>query len=420
MDGRSAVEAVLAGEPEMRAWQEDLYRDLHAHPELGHQETRTAGVAAEELRRHGLTVHEGVGGTGVVGVLSNGPGRVVLMRADMDGLPVKEATGLPYASEATTTDAAGKEVPLMHACGHDVHVASLLGAVRLLAGAQEAWSGTFVALLQPAEELANGASRMVDAGLDTLLPTPDVAFAQHVLAYPAGTVGTHEGPFLSLAESVRVTVFGRGSHGSMPHLAVDPAVLAAMIVVRLQSVVSREIAPGEFAVLTVGRMVVGAKSNIIDDHAVLELNLRAYSEEVRDQMLSAVERIVRAECAASGSPREPELESYDRYPLTSNDPAVTARVGKAFASYFGDSATDFGRQTASEDFSTVPDALGVPYTYWGIGGIDPELYRSAAERGTVTQDVPGNHSPGFAPVVQPTLRTGTAAVVVAALAWLAG
>lgn len=419
MSGASAAEAVLDGEAGIRQWQEDLYRDLHAHPELGHQETRTAGIVAAELRSLGFEVHEHVGSTGVVGVLANGDGPVVLARADMDALPVAEATGLPYASTATAVGADGKEVPVMHACGHDVHVTCLLGAARLMAGARSSWAGTFVALFQPAEELAEGASRMVDGGLAQLVPRPDAVLGQHVLAYPAGTVGTHAGPFLSLGQSMRVTVHGQGSHGSMPHLSVDPAVLAAMIVLRLQTVVSREVNPDEFAVLTVGKIAVGTKSNIIGDHAVLELNLRAYSEETHRKMVSAIERIVRAECAASGSPREPEFETYDNYPLTDNDPEVTARVATAFRAHFGDAATAVGRQTASEDFSLLPRALGAPYTYWALGGTDPELYRSAAERGALATDVPGNHSPRFAPVIQPTLRTGTAAVVVAALAWLA-
>lgn len=259
---------------------------------------------------------------------------------------------------------------------------------------------------------------MVADGLDQAIPRPDVALAQHVLARPAGTLSTHPGPFLSMGDSLRITVHGRGSHGSMPHLSVDPAVLASMIVVRLQTVVSREVMPGEFAVLTVGRLAAGTKSNIIDDHAVLELNLRTYSEETREVMLSAIRRTVEAECAASGSPKDPEIETLESYPLTDNDPETTEAVNAAFAARFGDAVTEFGRQSASEDFSRLPDAFGTPYTYWGIGGIDPVVYEEAAARGTVGTDVPANHAPTFAPTIQPTLETGTAAIVTAALAWL--
>jgi hippurate hydrolase len=244
--------------------------------------------------------------------------------------------------------------------------------------------------------------------------------AQHVLPMPAGTVGTRPGPTLSAADSMRITVHGRGAHGSMPQAAVDPVVLAAMIVVRLQTVVAREVAPGDTAVLTVGSVQAGTKSNVIPDHAVLQLNVRTYDEGTRAAVLDAIERIVRAECAASGSPRDPELELFDRYPLTDNDAAVTARVGTAFAAYFGDRAGMLPAQSASEDFSDLPRALGAPYTYWGIGGIDPDAYREAEEAGRVAQDVPLNHSASFAPVIQPTLRTGTEALVVAALAELAG
>ncbi|MBZ2195023.1 amidohydrolase [Occultella gossypii] len=415
MSTPAGTATVLAAQPGLREWQEDLYRDLHAHPELSHFEVRTAQKAAALLRADGFEVHDGVGGTGVVGVLRNGDGPVVLVRADMDGLPIAEATGLDYASTAVVTDADGHAVPVMHGCGHDVHVACLAGAARLLAGAREAWRGTLVALYQPAEELGEGAQAMVDDGLAALIPTPDVALGQHVLAYPAGTIGPHAGPFLSLAQSIRITVYGRGAHGSMPHLSVDPAVLVAAIVLRLQGVVAREVTPGEFAVLTVGRMSVGSKSNIIDDRGVLDLNLRAYDGAVRDQLVSAIERIVRAECAASGSPREPEFEAHAGYPLTDNDAEATTRVTEAFRAHFADAVGDYGRQTASEDFSNVPRALGVPYTFWGFGGVDPGVARTAAERG---EPVPSNHSPMFAPAIRPTLETGTAAVVVAALAWL--
>ncbi|MFF0284485.1 amidohydrolase [Rhodococcus aetherivorans] len=415
----NAVDTVLGGLARTRAWQEDFYRDLHAHPELSHQEFDTARKVAARLRGGGYEVHEGIGGTGVVAILHNGPGPVVVLRADMDALPVEEATGLEYASTVRATDTDGNEVPVMHACGHDVHVTALLGAAHLLADGSEHWSGTLVALFQPAEETSDGARAMVDDGLAALLPAVDVALAQHVLPAPAGTVGTRAGPLLSAADSMRITVYGRGAHGSMPQAAVDPVVLAAMIVVRLQTIVSREIPPDEPAVLTVGSIRAGTKSNVIPDHAVLEANLRTYSEPTRTAMLDAIRRIVTAECQASGSPREPDFTLFDRYPLTDNDTDTTARVSGAFEAFFGQRCRPLPRQTASEDFSEIPAALEVPYTYWGLGGIDPDTYRKAADHGRVDQDIPVNHSARFAPVVQPTLDTGTQALVVAAMAWLA-
>lgn len=418
MASTEAARKVLSGQEAIRDWQEALYKDFHLNPELSHHEARTAGIVANQLKEHGYEVHTGVGGTGVVGVLANGEGPTVLLRADMDALPVKEATGLDYASTVVATDDAGGQTPVMHACGHDAHVACLLGAARLLSEQRGAWAGTLVALFQPSEELGDGARGMVDDGLASLIPKPDVVLGQHILVHPAGTVGPHPGPFLSMADSVRITLYGRGSHGSMPHLSIDPAVLASMVVVRLQAVVAREVPPGEFAVLTVGKIAVGAKSNIIDDRAVLELNVRTYSRAIRDQLLAAVERIAKAESAASGSPKEPDIEVYGSYPLTDNDADTTARVTAAFEVYFpAGTVVDFGRQTASEDFSDVPSALGVPYTYWGVGMEDPDTYRNAEESGTVSS-LPANHSPMFAPVIQPTLGTGTAALVVAAAAWL--
>ena len=414
----ASAPAVLAGVERVRGWQEELYRDVHAHPELSHQEHRTARLAAGRLRESGCEVHEGIGGTGVVGILRNGDGPAVLLRADMDALPVREATGLPYSSvENATVD--GVEVPVMHACGHDVHVACLLGAVDVLAGSRERWSGTVVAVFQPAEEVADGARGMVEDGLVDLVGRADVALCQHVLPFPAGQVATRPGPTLAAADSMRITVHGRGAHGSMPQAAVDPVVLAAMIVVRLQTVVAREVRPGDPAVLTVGSIQAGTRSNVIPDSATILLNVRSYSEQTRTAILDAIERIVNAECAASGSPAPPDFELFDRFPVTDNDPQVTERVAAAFADHFGDRAGELPLQTASEDFSDLPSAFGVPYTYWGIGGIDPDLYGRAAAAGRVAQDVPVNHSAQFGPVLEPTLETGTSALVVAALAWLA-
>jgi hippurate hydrolase len=415
----NAVESVLAGLETARPWQEHLYRELHQHPELSHEEQRTAALVAARLRGAGFDVHEGIGGTGVVGVLRNGEGPVVLLRADMDALPVEEATGLPYASEVTGSDADGKPVPVMHACGHDVHVACLAGTAQLLADGREHWSGTLIALFQPAEETGDGARGMVEGGLAELIPVPAVALAQHVMPGPAGAIGTRSGPVLSAADSMRITLYGRGAHGSMPQAAVDPVVLAAMIVVRLQTVVSREVAPGETAVLTVGSIQAGTKSNVIPDRAVLQLNVRTYSDATRTAVLEAIRRIVRAECAASDCPSEPEFELFDRFPLTHNDVAVTGRVESAFRAFFGERAQPIAQQSASEDFGDIPSAFGAPSTYWFVGGIDPDTYEAAARAGRVGQDIPVNHSAAFAPVVQPTLDTGTQALVVAALAWLA-
>jgi len=384
----SPAVVVLDGLSDIRSWQEDLYRDIHQHPELSHQEHRTADLVVERLQAAGYEVQDGIGGTGVVGILRNGNGPSVLMRSEMDALPVKEATGLPYASTVRATDAAGNDVPVTHACGHDVHVTCLLGAAALLAGATQHWHGTAIALFQPSEELGDGARGMVEDGLAKALPLVDVALAQHVLPAPAGHVGTHRGRALSAADSIRITLHGRGTHGSMPQAGVDPVVLAAMIVLRLQTIVSREVAPTDTVVLTVGSIHAGSKSNVIVDHAVLELNLRTYDEAVRVTVLEAIRRIVVAECQASNSPKEPEFELYDRFPLTVNDDDVTDRVSGAFAGYFGERFKTMAAQSASEDFSDIPAALGVPYTYWGIGGIDERQYREAADAGRVNQDIP--------------------------------
>jgi amidohydrolase len=418
MTSHTAAARVLEGLDGIRTWLEDLYRHLHEHPELSHQERQTAARVEERLAVEGYDVTSGVGGTGVVGILRNGDGPSVLLRADMDALPVREESGLPYASTVTAPDDGGTAIPVMHACGHDVHVTALLGAASLMAAARDHWSGCLVVVFQPAEEVGDGARGMLDDGLASLVGHVNVAFAQHVLPIPAGFVGTRPGAVLSAADSMRVTVHGRGAHGSMPQASVDPVVLASMIVVRLQTVVSREVAPTEPAVLTVGSIQAGTKSNVITDHAVLQLNVRTYSERSRRSVLEAVRRIVTAECQASSSPAAPEFELFDQFPPTTNDVATTSTVTTAFADFFGDRLEQLPLQSASEDFSDIPRALGVPYTYWGIGGIDPATYRAADAAGRIAQDIPVNHSPFFAPVLQPTLDTGTQAMVVAALSYL--
>lgn len=405
----SSSDTVMAGLDAELGWLREFYTTLHRHPELSLQEHETSKLVAEKLAAFGYEVQI-VGGTGVVGVLANGTGTTVLSRADMDALPVTEATGLAYSSEVDG---------VMHACGHDVHVTALLGAAQLMAADLQSWSGTFITLFQPAEEIGAGSQSMLDDGLLTKVTRPDVVLGQHVMPLPAGTLSTTAGPVLSAGDSLKIIVYGKGSHGSMPHMSVDPVVLAASIVLRLQTIVSRETKPGEFAVVTVGALNVGTKSNIIADRATLLLNIRTYDDEIRSRVLASIERIVRGECAASGSPREPEFDYYDQFPLTSNDAQVTKKVTDAFESHFGSEAVRHAsRQTASEDFSRIPDAFGVPYTYWLLGGCDPQKYQSAAAGGRVEQDIPANHSPFFAPVIDPTLSMGVQAHVVAALAYL--
>ena len=396
---------LLAAIPDLLSWHEDFYRDMHSHPELSFAEHRTSARVADRLRELGYDVHTGIGGTGVVGILRNGDGRAVLCRADMDALPVREASGVEYAA---TGDA-------MHACAHDMHTTMLLASAQLLAEHTDAWSGTFIALFQPAEEVGTGASTMVEDGLRDLIPTPDVALGQHVMGLPAGTVASRPGPALACADSIRVTVYGKGSHGSMPHAGIDPILLASSIVLRLNAIVSRELKPGQFGVVSVGSFQAGAKSNIIPASAELLLNIRAYDEATRQQLRAAIERIVKAECAASNSPTEPSIEYYDPFPLTDNSPEVYEHVRSVFDAHFKDRSTTMEPSTGSEDFSNVPRAFGAPYLFWYIGGFDPDLFNADGSPGP---DVPGNHANTFVPLIQPTMRTGIEAMGLAALSYL--
>jgi hippurate hydrolase len=314
---------------------ERVYTDIHAHPELSMQETRTAQVAADRLRGAGYDVTEGIGKTGVIGLLRHGEGPTVMLRADMDALPVREQTGLPYASTQTATDSSGRTVPVMHACGHDMHVAWLIGAATLLAEARESWTGTLMPVFQPAEETGTGAQAMIDAGLLTRFPKPDVVLGQHVMVGPAGSVGSRAGVITSAADSLQIRMFGRGAHGSMPQASLDPVVMAAATVLRLQTIVSRELAASEAAVVTVGSLQAGDKENVIPDEAVIKLNVRTFDEDVRTRVLAAITRIANAEAAASGAPKPPEITPLDRYSLVTNDPDATQRVVDAFREHFG-------------------------------------------------------------------------------------
>jgi hippurate hydrolase len=413
-------EAYSAALAQIRPQLADLYRDLHEHPELSLCETRTAALVAERLRGGGYEVTEGVGGTGVVGLLRNGPGPVVLLRADMDALPVAENTGLPYASTARAVDHEGREVPVMHACGHDVHTACLVGAASLLAGSALTWSGTLLVVFQPAEELGTGARAMVEDGLFERFGHPDIVLGQHVVPAPAGMIGYGSGPMMSASDTVHVVLHGRGGHGARPQAALDPVLMAAHIVVRLQGIVAREVTPGETAVVTVGRLHAGTKGNIIPGTAELDINMRTYSESARALVQAAIERIVRAEAQASGAPREPEFTWSDGFPVLTCDPEATRATVEAFTREFGaERLIETGPVTASEDVSVFGAVAKAPTVFWFLGGTEPATAIAAFSEGRM-DELPANHSPEFAPVIEPTLSMGVEALITAALAWLDG
>ncbi|HVY15024.1 MAG TPA: amidohydrolase [Rhodopila sp.] len=396
---------------------EDIYKDLHANPELSMQEQRTAGVAGAWLERCGYEVTAGIGRTGVVGVLRNGDGATVLLRADMDALPVTEATGLAYASHATGVDRFGAKGGVAHACGHDMHVAWLMGAARLLAENKDAWRGTVIALFQPGEETGEGAHAMIADGLVQRLPRPDIVFGQHVVPAPAGVIGWRAGTVMAASDSWEVTLFGRGAHGSMPQKSIDPVVMAAATVMRLQGVVSREVAMSDAAVVSVGALQAGSTENVIPDHALLRLNVRSFNAEVRARVLAAIRRIVAAEAAASGAPKPPDITVLGEHPLTRNDAAATDKVRQAFERQFGqDRVQQVEPSSASEDFGLLGAAWGVPSVFWFVGGTDPDRFTAAMAAGTV-DELPVNHAPDFAPVIHPTMNAGITAMLTAAGAW---
>ena len=414
----TAVQPVLANLDGLLPELESLYKDIHAHPELSMQETRTAALAAERLRTAGYEVTTGIGKTGVVGLMRNGDGPTVMLRADMDALPVEEATGATYASKVKATDDEGKSVPVMHACGHDMHVTWLIGATTLLAKARSAWQGTLMAVFQPAEETAQGAQAMIDDGLFQRFPKPDVVLGQHVMVGPAGTIGGRTGAITSAADSLQIRLFGRGAHGSMPQASIHPVVMAAALVLRLQTIVSREISPAEAAVVTVGALQAGTKENVIPDEALIKLNVRTFDPGVRARVLAAIERIVKAEAAASGAPRAPEITPLDRYPLVTNDLEATRRVVAAFRGHFGEKRVrETGPASASEDFGSFGAEWHAPSVFWFVGGTDADAY-SKAKAANRLNEIPTNHNPRFLPVMHPTLESGVEALVVASQAWL--
>jgi amidohydrolase len=394
---------------------EKLYIDLHRNPELSLHEEKTSAKLAERLRALGYEVTDHVGGFGVVGVMRNGKGPTVLLRADMDALPIEERTGLPYASTVTTKDGSGATVHVMHACGHDVHVTSLVGAATLLAKAKSRWRGTLVLVGQPAEELGGGASKMLKDRFLERFPRPDFAIALHDDArLPAGQVGFTAGYIWANVDSVDITVYGRGGHGARPEATVDPIVIAARIVTALQTIVAREISPFDPAVVTVGSIHGGTKHNIIPDEVKLQLTVRSYEPEVRKKLLAAIQRIAKSEAAAGAAPREPLVEvDPGGGDAVYNDPALTRRVAGAIAAALGSAnVREMPRVMAGEDFGEWGVAAKCPSTDLWLGATAPA--KLAAVGGDTTK-VPGIHSSEFAPDREPTLKTGAAALTIAAL-----
>jgi amidohydrolase len=402
-------ESIFGGVQGMLDDLEEFYKEVHRRPELSMEEERTAALAAERLRMAGFDVTTGVGRTGVVGLLRNGDGPTVMLRADMDALPVQEQTGLEYAS---TVDG------VMHACGHDMHVTWLTGAMAQLSEARDHWRGTLMAVFQPAEETAAGAQAMIDDGLLDRFPKPDVVLGQHVMPAPAGSIGTRSGVITSAADSFEIRMFGRGAHGSMPEASIDPVVMAAATVLRLQTIVSREVAPAQSAVVTVGALQAGTKENVIPDEAIIKLNVRTFDEGVRRHVLDAIKRIVEAETEASGAPRPPEITPLDQYQLVRNDRDAAERVRRAFQAHFGEERiVDISPISASEDFGSFGSGWHVPSVFWTVGGTNPDTYREAQEAGRLSE-LPTNHNPRFAPVIHPTLETGVETLIAGACAWL--
>jgi hippurate hydrolase len=396
-----------------------LYRDLHANPELSMQEVKTAAKLAAEAKRLGFEVTTGVGKTGVVAVMKNGPGPVVMLRADMDGLPVIEQTGLPYASKVRGTSRAGVESGVMHACGHDTHMSAWVGAARLLSSMKNRWSGTLVMIAQPGEETSEGAAAMLQDGLYTRFPKPSHVLAFHDSAtLPAGIIGYTVGPALANVDSVDITVKGVGGHGAAPHTTKDPIVLGARIVGALQTLVSREINPLESAVVTVGSFHAGAKHNIISDEAKMLLTVRSYTPETRKILLDGIRRIARGEAITAGIPedRMPEvlIREAEYTPATVNTDALTASTAAALTAAFGaDRVRKVPPVMAGEDFSRYHlTDKSIESTIFWVGGVPQAVWQKAA--GDASK-LPSLHSPFWAPEPEPTISTATEAMVTAAL-----
>jgi amidohydrolase len=403
----AAIEASVAADyPKLDA----LYKDIHAHPELAFEEVKTAAKLAAEMRALGFEVTEKVGKTGLVAIYSNGDGPTIMVRTELDALPMEEKTGLAYASR-DKANWNGRETFVAHSCGHDIHMASWVGTARTLVGMKDQWRGTLMFIAQPAEEIVSGAKAMLADGLFTRFRKPDFAFALHAGPFAHGNVSYRVGIGSSAADGLFIKFHGRGGHGAAPHRTIDPVMIAARFVVDVQSVISREKDPTEFGVISIGAIHGGTAANIIPDDAVVVGTIRSFRPEVRTKMLAGIERTAKAAAAMSDAPA-PEIRISEGTKAVMNDPAVVATAEKALKAAFGDKLRPSPPGTASEDFSEYVNA-GVPSMFFNIGIYEPE--RIVAARNGTGPEVPGNHSPQFAPVPQPTIETGIKAMTLAVL-----
>lgn len=389
---------------------ETVYKDIHQNPELGTQESRTASIVSRHLEEAGYTVVDNIGGHGLVGILENGEGPTIMCRADMDALPIKEETGVPWASQVESVDTDGERKPLMHACGHDMHVTSAMAVSTLLAQARSEWKGTLLMLFQPDEEHGAGAQAMLNDGLYTRVPKPDVVLGQHISSLKTGVVRIKPGVFMASADTLKVTVFGRGAHGARPQDSIDPIVLAASIILRLQTVVAREIAPSDVASVTCASIHGGKAHNVIPYEVEFFLNIRTFNDAVREKVISGVKRIIRGEAIASGVQKEPVIEIVGNFPLTVNDEATAHKIDGLFKSYFGEeNVLECPLVVASEDFSLLATSINVPAAFWNFGSIDTEVW-SEYERTGNKELIPQPHQNTFCPKVSTTLRTAVDAM----------
>ncbi|MGZ4837717.1 MAG: amidohydrolase [Terriglobales bacterium] len=386
---------------------ESLYIDLHKNPELGFHEQRTAAELTQRMKSLGYEVTTGVGGTGIVAILKNGTGPTVMMRTELDALPILEKTGLPYASTVTTKNAAGETIPVMHACGHDLHMASWFATATLMAQNKDKWHGTLMFIGQPAEELLTGAAAMLKDGLFTRFPKPDYALSLHDEAtLPSGTIGYHAGFFRASADSVDVTIFGQGGHGAVPQATVDPIVMASRFVLDIQTIISRENNPLDPAVITVGSIHGGTGYNIIPDQVKLQLTVRAFSPEVRAKLLKAIDREAKGIAMAANAPKQPEVKIAAGTDAVYNDPTLTNHMAAVLKSVLGPNhVVEMPAKTTSEDFSQYGLA-GAHAVLLHVGAVDPAKLAAAKQSGTI---LPGPHSPQWAPEVEPTMKAAITA-----------